>query len=155
MSQINALKRCKMFGLKIRFCKILDKYHVWFSIVDILVAVPTMRARDRTVVTAADAGTGFSENAIIYLLLVGVGPRTNLSRVAKLSSARHQVKGIFWEIQKVELGSHATSVSPRRGTGILLLWQVLSFSQNGTLASEGHLLQMIISNQSLTNYSDT
>ena len=80
-----------------------------------------MRARDRTVVTAADAGTGFSENAIIYLLLVGVRPRTNLSRGAELSSARHQVKGIFGEIQKVELGSRTTIVSPRRGTGVWLL----------------------------------
>ena len=57
----------------------LVSFQLFFSIADILGAVPTLRARDRTVVTAADAGTGFSENAIIYLLLLGVGPRTNLS----------------------------------------------------------------------------
>ena len=81
-----------------------------------------MRARDRTVVTGRRCWDWFLRECD-NLLLVGVGPRTNLSRGAELSSARHQVKGIFGEIQIAELGSHTTIVSPRGGTSIWLQLQ--------------------------------
>ena len=98
----------------------LVSFPLLFSLADILGAVPTMRARDRTVVTGRRCWDWFLLECD-NLLLVGVGPRTNLSRGPELSSARHQVKEIFGEIQKVELASHTTIVSPRRGAGIWLL----------------------------------
>ena len=36
------LLRCKIFGLKIRKCKVFDKYHVWWARVDLLKLYPNI-----------------------------------------------------------------------------------------------------------------